>query len=249
MVSHPVKERIGAAIGALAFLLLFGGAGALGLWAVFGTIQLGWQAEKWVKVQAKLLRWDEGEAAYSYVWQEREYVGTRVGTFVLGGSSEVDDWEARIDARLTDAIAEKKPVMALVDPENPAESLLDGEIRWKLLLIFLPLAIAFGGAGLAAGWMLGRKAIGWEGSYAGVPLLKPRTREALTAWAVALAWNGLSLPIAILAIPDLYARGEWLAVALVSIFPALGALILWGALASTMRAIRDGNPFNARSAT
>lgn len=248
-LSRQVKERIGAAVGALAFLVLFGGVGALGIWAIGATVYDGVRARDWTPVQARISHVDTGQVAYIYEWQGKKYAGDRAGTFVLGGTSEVDDWEDRMDRMISAAIAERLSVTAYVNPGNPAESMLNREIRWKLLAVFLPFAVGFTAAGLVTGFMLGRKAIGWRQSGAGVPLLKPKAREALMQWTVGLVWNAVSLPIALIAIPDFWAQGEWFPIALLAIFPCIGILIVWGAVNTTLAMVRDGSPFNARRAT
>ena len=244
-VDRFVRQRVSAAIGAIVFFLGFGGVGALGLWAVGGTLHDAWRAGDWVEVPAKVTGWSDGDASYAYTYEGREYLGTRVQSFVLGGSSEVDDFDERMDRKLSAAIAQGTPVTALVNPGKPWEAMLDREIRWKLLLVFLPFAIGFTVAAFVVGFMLGRKALGIAQHGAGVPLLKPQARETLTVWMFTLVWNSVAIPIGLLAIPDLYAQGEWFVLAMVVIFPIFGALMLWSALAATWRVLRAGNPFNA----
>lgn len=255
MLSRQAKDRIGAAIAALAFLFLFGGVGAGALYVFGATIRDGLRAQDWVRVKAQVQHVDAGALTYSYEWQGRKYVGDRAGTFVLGGTSDVDDWDERMEAAIVAAQQEEKPFMVFVNPANPAESMANTEIRWKLLALCLPFALGFGGGGLAAFFFIGRNALpkpggalrSRSGSYAGVPRLKPKTREALTQWAVALVWNGFCIPIALVAIPDLWAGGEYFPIVLLALFPLIGLLILWSALANTATAFREGL-FNPRSA-
>lgn len=249
MLTRKVKERIKAGIAALAFLLIFGGVGLLGIYAVAGTVYDGWRASGWVPTPATITHVDTGHVAYSYQWQERRYTGDRAGTFVLGGSSEIDDWDERMEALISKARSEESPVTAYVNPADPAESMLDREIRWKLLMVFLPFGVGFGGAGLFAFVMIGRKALGWQETYAGVPWLRPRAREALMMWAVSIAWNSVSLPIAVIAIPEFWNKGEWFPIVMCAIFPFIGLLILYSALHATVAVLREGSPFNARTAS
>ena len=256
MFSRQAKQRIGAALAALAFLLAFGGVGLAASYVIYGTIRDGIRAQDWVAVRATVESVEQGTVRYTYGWQGRVYKGDRAGTFLLGGTSDVDDWDERMEAAIVAAQQEVKPLMVFVNPENPAESMVDREIRWKLLLFPLPFALGFGGAGLAAFFLIGRDALprrddsGIQGSSAGVPFLKPRAREALTQWVVGLVWNGVSLPIALVAIPGLWASGEYFPVGLLALFPLFGLLILWSAIGSTMNAFREGlfNPRSARSA-
>lgn len=241
-----LKDRIGAGIGGLAMLLIFGGISAGAFWVMGRTIQNGLQAQEWVKVRADVRNVSEGSVTYAYDWQGKKYVGDRIGTFVLGGSSSIDDWEDRIDALVTTAQNDRKPITIFVNPANPSESLMDREIRWALLLAFcLPFGVGFG-AGAAFSLAVVAKAVGLAGS--GQPLLKAQVRTALFQWGVALVWNSVALPIAVLAIPSLWREGEWFPVILLALFPLIGVLIVWGALASTFKALAQGSPFNPRPA-
>jgi hypothetical protein len=240
------KDRIGAFIGGLVMLLIFGGISGGAFWVIGKTIQAGMQAEDWVKVRAEVRNVSEGSVTYAYDWQGKKYVGDRTGTFVLGGSSSVDDWEDRMDAMLTTAQNEKKPITIFVNPANPSESLMDREIRWALLFAFcLPFAVGFGAGAVFALYLLA-KAVGLVDN--GRPLLKPQVRTAFVQWGFALVWNSIAFPIAVIAIPSLWSEGEWFPVILLSLFPLIGLLVLWGALASTFTALRQGNPFAARTA-
>lgn len=246
-MSRKLKERIGAGIGALACLVLFGGVGFGAFYVIYGTIRDGMRAEDWVGVRAKILHVDAGQVSYSYEWKGKKYAGDRAGTFILGGNSDVDDWDDRMEAMIAAAQQEEKPITVFVNPDNPVESMVNREIRWKLLLIALPFGLGFGAGGLAGFFLIGREAFGFKQTGGRVPWLKARTREALTQWVVALVWNGVSLPIALIAIPSLWAQGEWFPIILLAIFPLIGMLILWSALSSTVGALREGL-FNAAAA-
>ena len=249
MLSHKVKERISAAVGALAFLTLFGGMGALGLWVTGESIYQGLRARDWVPVEADIAHVDTGTATYVYYWQEKRYASDRVGTFRPGGSTDLDDWEHRMDKMLSEAVEQKKPVTAYVNPTDPAEALLDREIRWKFVLVIMGISFASFVGGLVAFVLIGRNAFGWRQSFAGVPLLKPRAREALMQWGVALVWNGFMLPLSLVVIPEMWQKGEWFPVILLSIFLFVGLMIAWGALNTTVSVLREGSPFNARAAS
>lgn len=242
-----MKPRIGAALSALAFLALFGGLGGLGLWFTGGSVYDGLRARDWVKVKADITHVDTGTVTFAYVFQDRKYVSDRVGTFAPGGSTDLDDWEDRMDAMISTAVAEKRPVTAFVNPDRPAEAMLDREIRWKFVLVLMGISFAAAVGGLVAFFAIGRKALGGKSSGGSVPWLRPRAREAVTQWLVALVWNGVSLPIALVAIPDLWRSGDWFPIVLLLLFPAIGLLILWSALRSTAASFGEGI-FNERSA-
>ena len=59
-------------------------------------------------------------------------------------------------------------------------------------------------------------------------------------WVFAFFWNVVSFPIAILVVRDVVtANGEWVAL-LVLLFPLIGVLVLWAAIASTVSLLRRG---------
>ena len=234
-----VMERLSAAAGALAALVLAGGLGYLGITGLVGTIYDGWRAREWVKVKADLIRVEGNDATYAYTWEGRKLTSSRVGAMRFRGTSEVDDWDDRIADALATAQAEKTPVTAWVNPADPTEAMLDREVRWLVIAILMPFAIGMAALGVGGFLALGARAIGWDWRIKGRPLLKPQTRGALINWAVALGWNAVAIPIALLAIPELYSRGEWFPILMLAIFPLIGALILWSALAKTVSALRE----------
>lgn len=156
------KDRIGAAIAALGFLAIFGGLGALGLWFTVGSIVDGLRARDWVPVQASITHVDTGTATFAYSWQDRRYHSDRVGTFKPGGSTDLDDWEERMDKLIGDAVDAKKPVTVFVNPADPAEAMLDREIRWKFVLVIMGVSFVSFAAGSIAFVGIGRSAIRWR---------------------------------------------------------------------------------------
>src|SRR5688572_8109664 len=150
MLSQNAKERMRAAVGATALLVLFGGMGGVGLWFTCGSIYEGLRSRDWAPVEAEIRHVDTGTATYSYWWQERQYVSDRVGTFAPGGSTDLDDWDERMDQLLSEAVAEKKPVTAYVNPHHPDEALLDRQIRWKFVLVIMGISLASALGGLIA---------------------------------------------------------------------------------------------------
>jgi hypothetical protein len=138
--------------------------------------------------------------SYSYQWQGQEYAGTAPGTFVLGGSSEVDDWDERMEQAIVLAQQGEKPFSVWSIPTIPSESMVDNEIRWKLLLV----ALRSGGLRrrrLAAFFLIGRNALGFRSSGRQRAVVAAQTRKRSSQWAVAIVWNGVALPIALVAIP------------------------------------------------
>ncbi len=238
-----VKKRLGYFFGALGVLALFGGVGFFAGYVVVTTVRDAYRAENWPQVPA-IVEISEGSASYTYAYRGKTYTSDRLGSNWLGGTSDVDDWDERMGAKLAAAQESKQPVMAYVNPEKPSEAMLDHQIRWKLLLFFAPFALGFGGAGAFLSVTLLVKALGWKSRSGNQPRLKPRTREALTQWGFGLLWNGISLPLAIIGLPNLWAEGSYFGMVLLAFFPLFGVLILWSAVVTTWHVLRDGSPFN-----
>ena len=141
-LGRKLRERIRAAFGAVLFFALFGGMGGAGMWVTGESIYQGLRARDWVPVEANITHVDTGTATFAYYWQEKRYVSDRVGTFKPGGSTDLDDWEDRMDRLLSEAVEQKKPVTAYVNPKDPAEAILDREIRWKFVMVIMGVSFA-----------------------------------------------------------------------------------------------------------
>ena len=244
-----MKEKLGAALMCLAFAVPFGGVGAGAAWAIAATIQDGMRAKEWVRVKAEVLSHGSGSVLYRYRMDGKSYTGDRLGSNVLGGTDNVDSWHEDMESMLSSARSEGKPITVFVNPDNPQESMVDREIRWKLLVFFVPFALAFGGVGVGALYMLVRTLAGGKGhgapASAGAAGRQARKIQSdqrsgvLMLWVFAFFWNAISFPIAILFIPEAIANGEWLAL-LVGLFPVIGLLLIWGCIAGTVNYIRRG---------
>lgn len=238
-----VKKRVGHFLGALGFLATFGAVGIFAAYVIVATLVDARRAPGWPQVPATVQSvGDSGAATYTYEYKGVKYTSDRVGTFWLGGSAE-DEWDRRMYSKLESALAAGRPVMAFVNPEKPREAMLDTEIRWKLLMFCLPFVLGFGGVGLGGFFFMLVKALGLD-SISTQPMLKPKSREMLGQWFFGILWNVVAMPIAFLFIPGMWAQGEWFPILFVAIFPAIGVLILLGAVITTWHVIRDGNPFN-----
>jgi hypothetical protein len=159
-MSWHLENRIFAGIKAAACLVLFGGLAAYLAWAVAATIHDGTRAQSWVRVQARVVDIDFARATYRYEWEGRKFAGDRAGSAVFRFASELDDWDDRMEALVTAAQQEEKPILVLVNPSNPSESMINNEIRWAVLTMFALFAFAFGAGGLGGAYVYGRRALG-----------------------------------------------------------------------------------------
>ena len=251
--------KLGAVLACLLFAVPFGGVGVFASWAIGSTVHASWKARSWVPVPAVVesaslhesSSSDGGDTyradgSFRYAWNGRSYTGTRLGTSVIGGTDNFDDWHQEVSSRLKAARAAGQPVTVWVNPENPAEAVFERGIRWAELLFLTPFALAFGGVGVGAlvAMVLVLRGKGSETAAAGA---RPRPRHrgqgrpasARFLWIFAFFWNAISWPIAILVVRDIAASGEWLAL-FVLLFPLVGILVLWGAIATSWKSFREG---------
>jgi hypothetical protein len=214
----------------LLFALPFGGGGAFTGYLAGSTVYDGYRARDWIKVKAEVV----SEDAYRYVYDGKSRVGTRLGLMRIGTDS-LDGWTEGIVEALEKARKENYPITVYVNPDDPEEALVDRAIHWKFVVAMMPFALGFGGVGAAALWIMARN----------IHALAARRKGAVsfgspgplvTLWLVAFFWNVLSFPIAIVALPDMIADGEWLGL-LILVFPLVGLLLLYGALAGTWKRI------------
>jgi hypothetical protein len=223
-----MRERLGTIAACLLFAVLFGGIGAFTGYLAGSTVYDGWRARDWIKVRAEAI----SEDAYRYVYDGRSRVGTRLGLMRIG-SDGVDDWTAGIAEELARARAENRPILVHVNPDDPDEAVVDRAIHWKFVVAMVPFALGFGGVGVGALWMLARNLF---------PVPRRGSGGAMgplaTLWLVTFFWNVITFPIAVIAVPEMIDAGEWVGL-LVLLFPLVGVLLLWGALAGTWKRLRD----------
>jgi hypothetical protein len=250
-----LKAKLAPIAFCLLFALPFGGVGLGAAWAMATMVYDGLRAQDWVRVKATV---SETSGTYHYTVGGRQYANDRRGTVRIDGTSDVDDFDQRVASILESGRSEKRPITVWVNPDNPAESMVDRDIRWMLFVFLVPFALAFGGVGVGALWVIG-KILREPGRTASG---KARTAQAVAAaplrsagsglggiWFMAILWNALSFPIAILAVPQGIASGEWL-VLLVLLFPLVGLALLWAAIRGTVGRLRRGRAaFRVSTAT
>ena len=230
------QGRVAMAFFLLLFALAFGAVGAFASWAIGVTVHDGWRARDWVKVAADVDGYDAGEIQYRYRIDGREYSGRRLTVSPLGGEDGISE---ELHSRLAEARAARRPITVFVNPEAPAESMVDRDVHWTTIVFMLPFALGFGGVGLGALWGVWRVVRPEPAKKAG-PRVKSDGASALgTTWVFAFFWNVIAFPIAIAVLMEAIPDGEWLAL-LVLLFPLIGLLILFGAIAGTWNHLRRG---------
>ena len=229
------KGGFGSVAFALVFAVCFGAVGMFATWVMVSTVYEGWSAREWVRVKADVVAYGGGKIAYRYRVGERDFSGDKLGPGLISGG-EIDD---ALDARISSAQSEQKPITVFVNPDDPRQSVVDAEIPWQLVLFMTPFALAFGGVGLGALVVAVKLAL--PGSQEKEAKAKPQVAGSGAGflWLFAFFWNSLAFPIALIAVPEMIRDGEWLGL-LVLIFPLVGLLLVWAAIASTWSAIKLG---------
>ncbi|MEO5677936.1 MAG: DUF3592 domain-containing protein [Usitatibacter sp.] len=220
------------------FVFTFGAIGAGAWWVIGATIHDGMRAKEWVRVKAQLVSYGQGNVSYKYTFGDRQYSGDRLGSNAIGGTDDIDGWHHDMNEYLNDARTGSKPLMVWVNPDNPAEAMVDREIRWKFLVFALVFGLTFGGVGLGA-------------LIAGIASLFPkrqgkgrRKRSGAGAtvaglWLFAFFWNAIAFPVSFLTVPQMIADGAWMGL-IIMIFPLIGLMILWAAIHATWGLFRRG---------
>jgi hypothetical protein len=254
--------KTGTVLACLLFAVPFGGVGVFASWAIGSTVHASWKARGWVPVPATVETASlhtssdsdggdtyRADGSFRYAWEGRSFTGTQLGISAMGGSDNFDSWHQEVSSQLVAAREAGRPVTVWVNPENPAEAVYDRGIRWAQLLFLTPFAFAFGGVGVGALWVMVNVLRG-TGTGSGAERTQRAIDRALGTsgkggqssgrflWIFAFFWNALAWPIAILALRDIVANGEWLGL-LVLLFPLVGVLLVWGAAATSLKAWRE----------
>ncbi len=249
------------------FLVLFGlpfaGVGIWSCYRVVHLVQMAADVQQWTQVEARIesveLQRHRGSkggttyrvrCAYRYEIAGREYAGNRVG--LEGGSDNIGSWHQDRYTELKRAYDAEQPVPCRVNPRNPTEAVLYGELRAAMLIFWLAFACVFSAAGLglmAGGVAAARAATRkrqaqadypgqpwmWRADWAAGVMRLGGVGTMASLWVLCAFWNGISFPALYFVLMDVAARRGNAAVLLVAIFPLIGMAILWGAVYSTLR--------------
>ena len=235
------------------------GAGFL-LWSVIPTLYDGWRMQSWATVYGQLTHADLSvnhsddsttysvDARYHYTISGREFSHDRVA--INSGGDNIGDFQQDLGRRLEYLHANHQPVTVFYNPADPADAVLNRDIRWGLLGFKMIFVLVFGGAG--AGMLFwgfrGKRQIKvddpdatpwlsrpeWQGG-----VIKSQAKGGMIAiWVFAAIWNLVSAPLAF-QITDLW--HEEGPVALIALlFPLVGLGLLFWAIKLTMEWRRFG---------
>lgn len=154
-----VGVKLRTTLFALVILIVCGGVGVF-LTASLAKIAAGsWTARDWVLVQAKVDQVGGGRirsaahaaGAYRYSVGGKEYVGTRLA-FDIGGADNLGDWQESMTEFLAEAQRTGKTIPVYVNPADPADSVVDRNLRWGMFAIIGFFAVVFDAIGIGALW-------------------------------------------------------------------------------------------------
>lgn len=238
---------------------------AVGAWMAYlcgSDFADAWRMQSWHEVEATLTSAGytshsgdsttyEAHATYTYEIHGFRHTGDRVG--LSGGADNIGDYQQDTGRRLQSAWSEGRPITVFVNPDDPADSIVDREIRWGLIGFRSVFVLAFGGTGLGMMfWAVRapRKKDPADPRYADAPWLANdawqtnavRSSSKLTmygAWGFALFWNAVSAPLPFVIHGEVLEKQNY--IALVGLlFPTVGAFLLVWAFRRTREWQRFG---------
>ena len=238
----------------LLFALPFFGVGVWMTYSIGSNIAEHLRMQDWMPVQGKLIRAGyethvgddsnsyEAYAEYSYTLNGRNYVGDRVA--IGGGADNVGEFQRELGNRLSGIMSRGQSVAIYVNPEDPAEAIVDRSLRWGLMGFKAIFMLVFGGIGLG---MLIYVVVGKKQrdpsapEFADAPWLANNDWQSSTVkssskvtmyamWGFAAVWNLISAPLPFVVYREVLQKDN--TIALVGLlFPLVGlGLIYWAVL-------------------
>ncbi len=245
------------------FALPFFGVGVWMGYSIAANLTDAWQMKEWVPVQAKLQRagYDtnsgddsntyEAFAEYSYEYGGELYINDRVG--IAGGSDNIGEYQRDMGSYLSGLRNRGESVTVYVDPDNPADSVIDRSVRWGLIGFKSIFFFVFGGVGLGliiwafrapkekdlsdprfrdAPWLANDD---WQTAE-----IRSDSRTSMWGgWAFAAFWNLISAPLPFLIYTEVTEKNN-LAALIGLLFPLVGIGLITWAVKSTLEWRRFG---------
>jgi hypothetical protein len=245
------------------FALPFFSVGVWMLWSIGGAFVDTYQMRDWVPVEAQLLAGGyethtgddsytyEAYAQYSYNFAGQRYIGNRVS--IAGGADNVGDYQQATGRRLSNSLARGETITVFVDTENPADAIIDRDIRWALVGFKSIFLFTFGGVGLGLlilVWRAPKEKDKSDPKYASSPWLlnddwqsatiRSNSKASMYAiWAFAVFWNLISAPLPFIMYDEVVNKKN--TIALVGLlFTAVGLWLITWAIRRTLEWRRFG---------
>lgn len=254
-----MKGRIFLSLFALPFF-------SVGVWMLYSVGNIfadAYRMNGWVPVEARLheagYRRHAGDdsdtyeayAAYAYSYAGRSYYGNRVA--ISGGSDNIGDYQQDTGRRLSGALQRGEAIVVYVDQSEPANAIIDRDIRWGLVGFKSIFLFVFGGSGLGLlilAWRAPKEKDKTLATYQDSPWLlnddwqSPEIRsnskgKMYFTWGFAAFWNLISAPLPFMVYREITQSGNWLAL-FGTLFTVVGiGLVVW-AVRSTLEWRRFG---------
>lgn len=233
------------------FALPFFAVGVWMLWSIAHVFYDAWRASAWEPVPARLEsagyethRGDdsttyEAYARYTYTRDDRTWRGDRVSLF--SGSDNIGSYQQDLGERLRRAQANGEAITVWMNPDNPAESVVDRSVRWGMVGFRSIFLFVFGGIGLGlliAAWRAPAEKDSELPRYRQSPwLLNDKWQTASIrsdakgamwfTWIFAAVWMLVSAPLPFVVYDEVTQKQN--AIALIGLlFPAIGiGLTAW----------------------
>ncbi len=221
----------------------------------------GWRVQSWQSTSAVLISAElkrnqskdsttyQALARYEYTINGQRYVNDRVA--IAKGADNIGDFQEVLGNKLKFYFQSHRPVTVWYNPDNPAESIIDRNIRWGLISFEMIFVIVFGGFGFVA-------------LYFGLKAKKPKPSRKMqltpwlaraewkngaiksnaktgmfVLWGITVFWNAISFPVAILGIPEILEKEEYIGLVIL-LFPIIGLGLLYWAIKATLQWKRFG---------
>lgn len=192
-------------------------------------------------------------ASYQYYLGGSTYQSDRVA--INTGSDNIGDFQEQLGRKLEWDFANGRSIQIWVNPEYPAEAVIDRSLRLSLLAFKLIFVLIFGVVGIGiilAGFLLpattvdhpeaGSKPWVTRPDWAANKIYSSQKASMWFSWFFAGVWNLISLPLAVAIIPQELSRGNY-KVAIALLFPLVGLGLLYWAIKVTRDWKRFGNVY------
>ena len=245
------------------FALPFFSVGAWMAYSIGSDFVDAWRMQDWYAVEAKLSNAGysshsgddsttyEAFATYAYEVNGFSYSASRVG--LSAGADNIGDYQQDTGGRLRSAWQASRPITVFVNPENPADAIIDREVRWGLIGFRAIFVLVFGGFG--AGMMFWavkspRKKDASDPKFVDRPWLANDAWQTSTirsssktamygAWVFAVVWNAISAPLPFVIYGEVLDKDNF--IALVGLlFPVVGLFLAAWAIRLTRQWQRFG---------
>lgn len=245
------------------FALPFFGVGVWMAWSAGSGIVESRQMQQWPPVQASLLdagykthSGDDSDTYEAYADYEYEFAGQRYRNnrvAIAGGADNIGDYQQDLGRRLGNARDSGASVTIYVNPENPADAIVDRSVRWGLIGFKSIFIFVFGGVGLGLivfackspkakdlsapeyrerPWLANDR---WQ-----TAVLKSNSKAAMWgAWVFAAFWNLISAPLPFIIYTEVTEKDN-LPALLGLMFPLVGAGLITWAVGRTLEWRRFG---------